>query len=525
MRNLALFLLLTVPLAAQVTYERILGAADEPENWLTYSGDYSSKRHSKLSQISRDNVGDLSLKWVNQLRAPGKVETTPLVVDGVMYLTSPPNDVLAVDARTGRPFWTYRRSLEPPINVCCGAVNRGLAILGGRLFMGTVDGHLMALDAKTGNVLWDIEVADRRTGHSLTAAPLALNDKIITGVAGGEYGIRGFLDAYDPATGKRLWRFWTVPEPGVKGNETWSGESWKTGGAPTWLTGSYDPELNLLYWGTGNPSPDWNGDVRLGDNLYSSSAIALDADTGKLRWHFQFTPHDVHDWDGVQIPVLVDAEWKGKQRKLIYWANRNSFFYVLDRETGEFLLGEEFARQTWAKGLDKNGRPIRIPGKLPTEEGNLVYPGVQGGTNWYSPSYSPLTGLFYVSTWDYASIYFTGEAEYSEGNRYLGSAPQGVPDEPGWGGIRAIDPKTGKLKWDFKLTSKPNAGVLSTAGGVVFTGDDEGNFFALDDKTGAELWRARTGGQIIASPISYTVDDHQMITIASGGAIFTFGLP
>lgn len=522
-RVVAGLLLASMPAPAQVTADRLLNAGREPGNWLTYSGGYASHRFSRLDEITKANVSGLRLHWVYQLRTTEKVETSPLAVDGILYVTRPPNDVVALDAATGRPFWSYRRTLPEPINVCCGRVNRGLAILGDRLFMGTVDGHLVALDARTGNVLWDVEVADRRTGHALTAAPLAVQDKIITGVAGGEYGIRGFLDAYDPETGRRLWRFWTVPGPGEPGHDTWSGDSWKTGGAPTWLTGSYDPELNLLYWGTGNPSPDWNGDVRLGDNLYSSSVIALDADTGKLRWHFQFTPHDVHDWDAVQIPVLVDDEWQGRKRRLMYFANRNCFFYVLDRETGEFLLGKPFAKQTWAQDLDAKGRPIRVPGMEPSAKGTLVWPGVQGGTNWYSPSYSPQTGLFYFSAWEYASIYYKGDAPYSPGNRFLGSAPQGVPDEPGAGAIRALDPKTGRRRWEFALTSTPQSGILTTAGGLLFAGDADGYFFALDDATGKELWRIGTGGLIVAAPVTYTANGRQLVTIASGGAIFTFG--
>ena len=516
--------LLSMVARAEVTYEGLLKAKEDAGNWLTYSGSYSSHRHSSLDQVNRSNVGNLRLKWVYQLRTLEKVETTPLVVNGVMYLTRPPNDVVALDTETGRPYWIHRRTLPKPINVCCGQVNRGVAMLGDRLFMGTVDGYLVALDSKTGTLLWQVEVADRRTGHSVTVAPLALKDKIIVGIAGGEYGARGFLDAYDPKTGKRLWRFWTIPAPGEPGHETWEGDSWKTGGAPTWVTGSFDPELNLLYWGTGNPSPDWNGDVRKGDNLYSSSVIALDPDTGKLKWYYQFTPHDVHDWDSVQVPVLVDAEFQGRQRKLLYWANRNAFFYVLDRTNGEFLLGRAFAKQTWAKALDEKGRPIRNPGTSPSREGTLVYPGVQGGTNWYSPSYSPKTGLFYFSAWEYASKYYTGDAPYTAGNRFLGSVPQAVRDDPGWGALRALDPKTGEKKWDFKLHSTPQAGILSTAGGLVFGGDDEGHYFALDDSSGNELWRANTGGVIMAGSITYLSGSKQYISIASGSAIFTFGL-
>ncbi|MFN3326341.1 MAG: pyrroloquinoline quinone-dependent dehydrogenase [Bryobacteraceae bacterium] len=524
LRPVILVCALALPAIGQLTYERILKAAAEPGNWLTYSGSYMSHRHSSLKQIDRSNVERMQLKWVYQMRTLEKVETTPIVVDEVMYVTKPPDEVVALDPETGRAFWTYRRVLPEPINVCCGQVNRGVAVLGDRVYAGFVDGHVVALDAKTGALLWDVEVADRRTGHSVTVAPLAVKDKVIVGIAGGEYGIRGFLDAYDAETGERAWRFYTVPGPGEPGNETWAGDSWKTGGAPTWVTGSYDPELNLIYWGTGNPSPDWNGEVRKGDNLYSSSVIAVDADTGKLKWYFQFTPHDVHDWDAVQIPVLVDASWQGRPRKLMYWANRNSFFYVLDRTTGEFLSGRPFTKQTWAKGLDEKGRPIRLPNTAPSREGTLVYPGVQGGTNWYSPSFSPVTGLFYMSVWEYASIYYTGDAPYTAGNRFLGSVPSGVPDDPGYGAVRAIEPQTGELRWEKRLHSKPQAGILSTAGGLVFGGTNEGHFFALDDRTGKELWRANTGGVIAAGPVTYLSRGQQRVTIAAGSALFTFGL-
>ena len=528
MKTIAIAVLLfcsALGLAAQVTYERLLRADREPENWLTYSGGYSSQRYSELTLIDRTNVGNLKLKWVFQMKTTHKVETTPLVVDGIMYLTQPPNDVHAIDTRTGRAFWTHRHILPEQINVCCGQVNRGLAILGDRLFMGTVDAHLVALDAKTGSVLWDVEVADRREGYAITSAPLVVKDKIITGIAGGEFGIRGFLDAYHPETGERAWRFYTVPGPGEPGNDTWEGDSWERGGAPTWVTGSFDPDLNLIYWGTGNPGPDWDGSVREGDNLYSDAVIAVDADTGKLKWHFQFTPHDVHDWDAVQIPVLVDAEFRGRERKLMLWGNRNGFYYVLDRETGEYLHSRAFVRQTWAEGIDAKGRPIVKPNSDPTPEGNLVYPGVQGGTNWYSPSYSPKSGLFYLSVWaDYASIYLTGESIYSPGEHYVGSSPERLPGERGRGVIRALDPWTGALKWEYKLHKVPMTGLLSTAGRVVFGGSDEGYFYALDSDSGKELWRINTGGQIRAGPITYLSEGKQLVSIASGSAIFTFEL-
>ncbi len=510
----------------QVTYERLLKAESEPQNWLTYSGSYKSWRYSSLDQINRSNVRNLKLQWAHQMPATIKIESTPLVADGVMYVTEPPSNVVALDLATGRPFWRYRRVIPPKINVCCGAVNRGVAVLGDRVYIGAVDAHLVALDSQTGRVLWDVEVADYRTGHSITAAPLIVKDMVIMGISGGEYGIRGFLDAYDAKTGKLRWRFWTVPGPGEPGNDTWSGDSWKTGGAPTWVTGSFDPEQNLIIWGTGNPSPDWNGDVRLGDNLHSDSAIALDADTGKLKWRYQFVPHDVHDWDAVQVPVLVDADWKGKPRKLVYWAHRGGFYYVLDRQTGEFLLGKPFAKQTWASGLDERGRPIRRPGIDPSPEGVIVWPGVQGATNWYSPSYNPKTKLFYLSAWENGSLYRKGEAEYVAGNRYIGSVPLiDLKEDPGWGALRALNPQTGEKVWDYKLHTKPWSGVMSTGGMLVFGGSMEGYFYALDAETGKELWRIQIGGEMATAPITYLVNGKQMVSMSAGSGVFTFGLP
>ncbi|HKW99099.1 MAG TPA: PQQ-dependent dehydrogenase, methanol/ethanol family [Bryobacteraceae bacterium] len=516
---------LAASLPAQVTYERLLNAQREPGNWLTYSGGYRSWRYSPLDQINRDNAQRLKVKWVYQMPVTDYVETTPLVADGVMYISEPPSNVVALDAETGRQFWRYRRVLPSKINVCCGRVNRGVAILGDRVFVGTVDAHLVALDAKTGDVLWDVQVADSRTGYAITVAPLVVKDMVICGISGGEYGIRGFLDAYDAKSGRRRWRFWTIPEPGQPGSETWQGSAWKTGGGPTWVTGSFDVEQNLIIWGTGNPSPDWNGDSRPGDNLYTDSAIALDADTGKLKWYYQFVPHDVHDWDAVQVPVLVDDEWQGKAHKLIYWAHRCGFYYVLDRETGKFLLGKPFATQTWAKGLDEGGRPIRLPDIDPTPQGTILWPGVQGATNWYSPSYHPGTKLFYLAVWENRSLYHKGEQDYSPGNRFIGSVPLiDLPGDPGHGAIRALNPRTGDRVWEYKLHTKPWAGVLSTAGKLVFGGSDEGHYFALDAETGKEVWRMNTGGLIRSNGISYLSKGKQVVAIAGGSSIFAFDL-
>ena len=524
-------------LNAQVTYERLLKADSEPGNWLTYSGSYRSWRYSALDQIQPENVGRLKVAWVHQMPTRHRIEATPIVADGVMYVTEPPSNVFALDAATGRPYWRYKRSLPAKINVCCDAVNRGVAVLGDRVFLGTVDAHLVALNAKTGAVLWDVPVADSQTGYSITGAPLIVKDMVITGVAGGEYGIRGFLDAYDAATGKRRWRFNTIPGPGEKGHETWGGtDSWKRGGGPTWVTGSYDPELNLLIWGVGNPSPDWNADVRPGDNLYTDSAIALDADTGALKWHFQFVPNDANDWDAVQVPVLVDAEWQAKPRKLVYWAHRGGFYYVLDRATGEFLHGKAFAKQTWAKGLDAKGRPQRLPNSVPTEQGVYIWPGVQGATNWYSPSYNPQSGYFYLTVWENKGYYRKGEATYTPGNRYVGSVPDiDVTDDPGFGAIRALNPKTGDKIWEYRTHTKPWSGVLTTASRLLFGANGgwlsrgreemEAYFFALDADNGKELWRINLGGAMASNPITYLANGKQMVTMAAGGAIFTFSLP
>lgn len=515
----------STPLGSPVTSERLLKASEEPENWLMYSGQYNSQRHSRLTAIDKTNVDQLEVKWVKQLETLADVETTPLVVDGVMYLTQSPSNVIALDASTGSPFWTYEHTLPEKLSLCCGRQNRGVAILGETLFLGTLDAKLIALDAKTGAVQWEVQSADPATGYSKTAAPLVIGDKVISGIAGGEYGIRGFLDAYDAKTGELAWRFYTIPGEGEPYNDTWEDDSWKTGGAPTWITGAYDPDLNLVYWGTGNPGPDWNGEAREGDNLYSDSVVALDADTGELKWHFQFTPHDVHDWDATQIPILIDIEFDGRPRKLLLFPNRNGFFYVLDRVTGEFLRGTAFAKQTWAERIDENGRPIRIPGMLPNEEGVLVYPSVNGAANWWSNTYSPRTELLYVVTYDGADTFYIGEDEYVPGEMFVGGAPERyVPLETYASMIRALDPRTGDTRWEFPLQPKTQSGLLSTASDLVFGGSVDGYFYALDAVNGAELWRINVGGNVKAAPISYMVGTVQYVTIAAGNSILTFGL-
>ena len=511
---------------AQVPYERLRNADQEPGSWLTYSGAYHGQRFSKLDQISTENVADLRSVWVYQVEGSGEIETTPLVADGVMYVTELEARVTALDVRTGRPLWTYQHAMpEGVLNIGFGRTNRGGALLDETFYFGTLDAHLVALDAKSGALRWKTKVAENKLGYSITAAPLAIDGKIIVGISGGEAGIRGFLDAYDAETGERAWRSHTIPAPGEPGNDTWGGDSWKTGAGATWLTGSYDPELDLLYWGTGNPGPDWNGDSRPGDNLYTCSLLAIEAPTGKLRWHFQFTPHDVHDWDSNQIPVLIDMPLAGKPRKVVAFANRNAFYYLLDRETGEFLLGTEYSTQTWAKGIGKTGRPILLPDKEPTVDGNLVYPSLQGATNWMSPSYSPVTKLLYVPVREMGSYYFKGEAKYEPGKVFVGGGERRLDGDKAWGSVRALRADSGERVWDFRTPSPLWTGVMATAGGLVFGGSNEGNFYALDASTGKPLWDFQTGGVIRSNPISFLVDGKQYVATSGGRAYYVFALP
>ncbi|HVZ20117.1 MAG TPA: PQQ-dependent dehydrogenase, methanol/ethanol family [Vicinamibacterales bacterium] len=515
-----------------VTPERLAEAAKEPQNWLTYWGNYESTHYSGLTQITPANAGTLRASWTFAMPGDAVLEATPLVVDGVMYVTQP-GTVVALDARTGRLIWrsTRQRKVRNPYEI--NPFNRGAAIAGDRLFVGTLDAALIALDARTGNVLWETQVADSMLGYSLTSAPLVVKNMVLVGVSGGEFGARGFLDAYDIATGKRVWRWYAVPAPGEFGNDTWKGDSWMRGGSPMWLTGSYDPELNTVYWAVGNPGPQIDRSARGdGDNLFSDSVIAIDTDSGTRKWHYQFTPNDGHDWDSVQALVLVDRVWHGQRRKLLIHADRNGFFYVLDRTNGRFLAATPFVYQNWNTGFDAAGRPQIAPGSNSSVEGSFfVYPTLGGGTNFQAPSYSPLTGLFYLAYSENGQRYVSQPVAFEQGRQYIGRGQAGPasarPGEPApSSGIKAIDPETGRMQWDFKTAQGSlQNGVLATAGNVLFASIRDGNLAALDARTGAPLWHFQTGTTPAASPMSYAVDGKQYVAIAAGNTIYAFALP
>jgi alcohol dehydrogenase (cytochrome c) len=515
-----------------VSPEDLLSAGENTSDWLTFSGSYSSQRFTKLNQIDKSNVSRIAIQWIHQfedISAEDRIVASPIVRDGVIFVTSPPGTLEALDAKTGEVLWRWKKQLPERVIPCCGFVNRGIALTGDRVILGTLDAHLIALDAKTGKQLWDVTMADYKEGFAMTGAPLAINDVVIAGIGGGDYPTRGFIDAYDIKTGERRWRFYTIPEPGQPGNETWKGDSWRTGGAGSWTTGSYDPKLNLIYWGVGNPVPNHSRGPRSGDNLYSNSVVALDADTGKLSWHFQFTPGDDHDWDSTQTPVLADLEVDGKLRQLLLFANRNAFYYVLDRTNGQFLRAMPFARQTWAKEILPSGKPVRAPGAEATPQGSLVYPSAMGATNWWPPSHSPTSGLFYIPLLDGPGIYFTGDAVVPDkGTLYPAGYTQYVPNQTFHTAVRAVDPVTGESKWEYRFPPRDRVpaagGLLSSAGGLVF-GSDRRMFFALDSDTGKMLWSLETGGSIAAAPISFARDGRQYILISAGRTLLAFALP
>ncbi len=497
-------------------------------DWPTYNGNLSGNRHSPLEQINTGNVAQLGAKWMFPIANARRLEVTPVVVDGVMYVTTA-NQAYAVDAQSGRQVWHYSRPLTGGvIGDASSAINRGVAVLGEKVFLITDNAHLLALNRFSGQLLWDTEMADYRQGYGATAAPLVVNNLVLSGTSGGDEGARGFVAAFDAETGKQVWRFWNMPAPGEPGSETWVGRAIEHGCAAGWLTGSYDPTTNLIYWPTGNPCPDYNGDERKGDNLYANSVVALDPQTGKLKWYYQFTPHDLHDWDATEPLVLFDAEFHGRPRKLLAQANRNGFFYVLDRVTGEFLVGEPFVHNlTWASGIGPDGRPKVLPDSIPTPEGVKVCPAVIGATNWMATAYNPAAGLFYVNALESCGVYTKSDAWWEPGKSFYGGTTRRAPGERSEKFLRAIDIQTGKIVWEYPHVGAGGGlgGVLSTAGGLVFLCEDSGAFAALDAKTGKPLWHFHTNESWHASPMTYMVNGRQYVAVAAGTNIVAFALP
>lgn len=515
-----------------VPYSKLLNAADHPEEWLMYSGDLLAHRHSRLSQIHRGNVRDMRVAWATQLRPATKpLSATPIIANGVMFVSEAPDGVVALDASDGRLLWRFTRPVDPSkLPVCCGAFNRGVAVLGSRVFVATLDNWLIALDSATGKPVWQSKVAEPKEGYSMTSAPFVLDGKVVVGVAGGETGIRGFISAYAAEDGKRLWQFYTVPGPGEPGHETWTGDSWKTGGASTWSIGAYDPKLDILYWSTGNPWPPFDNRGREGDNLYSNSIVALNPNTGKLLWHYQLTPADTHDWDATQQIILADITWKGEKVPAALMASRNAFYYALDRRNGKFLYAKPFVKQTWAKGFDEKGRPIRDPASDPTPEGTLVYPWLHGGTNWWPPTYDPKRRLHYVPTVDAATIYFRIQEKLKPGTMTMRGTTVLADNRPVVMAVKAIDPDTGESKWATRLDEGDFiqfariTGLLSTDGDIVFAGLMD-RLSILDADTGAVLWKFRPGALVNAGPATYAVDGVQHFAVVAGNVVFAFALP
>ena len=517
-------------LAIRVSSERLQAAGTQPDEWLMYSGSYNGWRHSPLAEITPANVGQLRIRWVKQFDTTGtRIEATPLVSDGVIFMVPEAGYVVALDAKTGEVVWEYKRPVPPNLPLCCGMVNRGLAIYDSTVFLGSLDGYLIAINANDGKVIWQTLVGSPSDGYSITGAPLVVGRSVVVGVSGGEFGIRGFLAAYDVLTGQQQWKFQTIPGPGEIGHETWKNEAWRTGGGPTWITGSYDPSTDLLYWGVGNPSPNYSGDARPGDNLFTDSVIALHAKTGKLAWYFQFTPHDEHDWDSSQTPVLADLPIHGVVRRVICWPNRNGFYYVLDRVTGEFLAGVPFVEQDWAQGLTAAGRPILsdqayILAAGPTA-GRRTKPGADGGTNWQNPAFDEKRRAIFVASNDSSSVFTklpSDEVRRGPNGRFAGSGFTSFAPETYH--VLALDAATGRPKWRYTSPSGDYySGLLSTAGGLVF-GASGGVIFALDADTGREVWRVSLGGDTSAAPISFSVDGRQVILVAAGRSLFAFEL-
>jgi alcohol dehydrogenase (cytochrome c) len=498
-------------------------------NWVSYNGDYSGRRYSGLSQINPANVAQLHAQWVFHSHNSSRLEVTPLVVNGVMLATAA-NDAFALDASTGRELWHHSRpTSEGLIDDASGHINRGVAVWRNRVYMLTDNAHLLCLDVRSGNLIWDVAYADWNKNYGATGAPLIVKDKVIVGTSGGDDGVRGFVAAYDAMSGKLAWRFWTIPGPGEFGAESWPGTAYLHGGGTTWMPGTYDADLNLIFWGTSNPSPDFEGRGRPGDDLYTDSLIALDADSGKLKWHFQFTPHDLFDYDGLETPILIDAVYKGEPRKLLVQANRNGFIYVLDRTNGKFLSAKPFVEKlNWAKGIDSAGRPIRTDVQ-PTPEGTRVCPGYTGATNWFSPSYSESTRTVYFMALEQCQTYFSKPQPqtFKEGEVYYSTGVKGIAAEPNKKFLVAFSLDADSIAWKYPQVGqgRSSGGTMTTASGLVFFGDDSDSFEAVDAQTGKPLWHFNTGQRMSASPMSYAVGGKQYVAIAAESDIFSFALP
>jgi alcohol dehydrogenase (cytochrome c) len=495
-------------------------------DWPSYNGDPRGNRYTTLTHINKETVARLAPTWMFSVPDAGSLQVTPVVVDGIMYVTAR-NQCFALDAGSGRRIWHYKR--PPTKGVTQGHANRGVGVAGDRVFMMTDHAHLIALNRFTGELLWDSPLADFRQNYSASSAPLPAGNLVVSGVSGGEHGANGFVAAYDQETGKEVWRFWTVPKRGEPGSEKWQGVDIDHGGAPTWFTGSYDPELDTLYWPTGNPAKEYSGDDRQGDNLYASSILALDRKTGKLKWYYQFVPHDLWDWDATQTSVAIDADWQGRPRKLLLHASRNGFFYVFDRENGTLLLAKPFVKNlTWASGIGADGRPIKLPNQAPSEAGTKVCPSQDGATNWFSPSYNPATGLYYVQTYEKCGIYTKRpQGPWESGKSYLGGSHRGSPDPKPQRILRAINIQDGAIVWELPQPGPADSwgGTLTTASGLVIAGEDGGALIAVDAESGKPLWSFQTNQTWKASPMTYTFDGRQHIAVAAGPTIIAFALP
>ena len=496
------------------------------KNWTSYNGDYTGQRFSSLSEINRSNVGQLRAAWVFHPGNSQRLEATPVVIRGVMYVTSA-NDVFALDASTGRTLWHYSRPISSGLlDDAAAHKSRGVAVWEQFVYSQTDDAHLLCLDARSGNLIWDVQIADKLQQYGGTSAPLVVKDEIIVGTSGGDSGVRGFLAAYDAKKGTLRWKLWTIPGPGEFGSESWPGDMYLHGGATTWMPGTYDPELDLIYWTTSNAAPDFDGSSRPGDNLYTASVLAIDPNSGKLKWYFQFTPHDLYDYDANETPVLVDQEENGVMRHLLLQANRNGFFYVLDRTNGKFLRATPFLEKlTWATGIDTSGRPI-LSGKVPTPEGTHICPGIVGATNWFSPSYNPNTKLFYVMALENCNLYFSKPKPFTQGETFYGTGTKHPVGEDSKKILLALSPFDGKKVWQYPQVGRGNSwgGTLTTAGGLVFFCDDSDTFEAVDAENGRPLWHFNTGQSFSASPMSYEVNGVQYVAISAGSDVFTFAL-